>query len=211
MAELTIVCVDFDGTIVQHDFPRIGEPLPHAFEVLKELKAAGFRLILWTCRENDGFLINRQFLKDAIEFCEKNGVVFDGHNETPETCEWRPNGGRKAYGHYYIDDRNLGGFPGWEAVRAMLLQGEEWSLRPKKRKKEDVQKLVAEYEGMLSKLAGQFRGDKDPEARAKITKEYAEVVKKLIRTNQWYDAPPPEDLLPYEHLPKSYYKYWNPD
>lgn len=123
MSEKPIVCVDFDGTIVKHSFPKIGEPLPLAFEVLKELKAAGFRLILWTCRENDGFLIDRQFLTEAIEFCKENGVEFEGHNETPENCEFRPNGGRKAYAHYYIDDRNLGGFPGWETVRAMLIEG----------------------------------------------------------------------------------------
>ena len=119
------LCIDFDGTVVEHDFPRIGEPMPLAFEVLKELKEAGYGLILWTCREDDGYKIDRQYLKDAIEFCKENGVEFDGHNETPEECEFRPNGGRKAYASCYIDDRNLGGFPGWDVVRQILLQGKE--------------------------------------------------------------------------------------
>ncbi len=118
-----ICVIDFDGTIVKHDFPRIGEPLPEAFKVMKELKAAGWVLILWTCRENDGHKINRQYLKDAVDFCKENGVEFDGANETPMEFEFRPEGTlrRKVYGNVYIDDRNLGGFPGWAAVRKELL------------------------------------------------------------------------------------------
>lgn len=121
MSRKRIAVIDFDGTIVHHRFPAIGEPMPEAFEVMKELKEAGWMLILWTCRENDGHLIERQFLKDAVEFCKENGVEFDGVNETPMECEFRPNGGRKVYGDVYIDDRNLGGFPGWHAVRKELL------------------------------------------------------------------------------------------
>jgi hypothetical protein len=109
-----ILCIDFDGTIVEHDFPRVGKPMPLAIEVIKELKEAGYVLILWTCREG-------KFLDDAIMFCLENGLKFDGYNETPPEHEFRPEGGRKAYGDYYIDDRNLGGFPGWEAVRMELL------------------------------------------------------------------------------------------
>ena len=112
-----LICIDFDGTIVEHAYPHIGEPLPLAFEVLKELKEKGHILILWTCRENEGYFINKQYLKDAIEFCKKNGVEFDGHNETPKEFDFRDKGGRKAYAECYIDDKNLGGFPGWDVVR----------------------------------------------------------------------------------------------
>lgn len=114
-----VIVVDFDGTIVEHAFPEIGEPLPEAFEVLKELKEAGYALVLWTCREDEGYLIERQFLTKAVEFCRENGVEFDGVNETPLELEFRPEGclRRKAFGHCYIDDRNLGGFPGWATVR----------------------------------------------------------------------------------------------
>jgi len=35
--------IDFDGTLVKHKFPEIGEPMPHAFEVLKDLQRAGGR------------------------------------------------------------------------------------------------------------------------------------------------------------------------
>lgn len=116
--------IDFDGTIVKHEFPKIGPTLPGAFEVMKELKEAGWKLILWTCRENDGYKINRQFLKEAVKFCSENGIEFDSVNEPCMDCEFRPEDGlkRKVYGDVYIDDRNLGGFPGWEAVRKELLR-----------------------------------------------------------------------------------------
>jgi predicted mannosyl-3-phosphoglycerate phosphatase (HAD superfamily) len=117
-----MAAIDFDGTIVKHKFPNIGEPLEDAFEVMKELKEAGWVLILSTCREDEGYKIERQFLKNAVDFCRENGIEFDGVNETPQECEFRPDGGRKVYADVYIDDRNLGGFPGWAAVRKELLR-----------------------------------------------------------------------------------------
>lgn len=120
-----IAVIDFDGTIVEHKFPAVGEPMPEAFEVMRELQLNDWVLILWTCRENDGHKINRQYLKDAVDFCKEHGVEFDGVNETPIEYEFRTEKDclrRKAYGDVYIDDRNLGGFPGWPAVRKELLK-----------------------------------------------------------------------------------------
>lgn len=120
-----ILCVDFDGTIVEHDFPRIGKPMKGAIETLKELKKDGWVLVLWTCRENDGYKIDRQFLKEAVEFCKEQGIEFDGINETPLEHEFRSDGPRrKAYGNIYIDDRNFGGFPGWDVIRKELIEND---------------------------------------------------------------------------------------
>jgi len=118
-----ILAIDFDGTLVEHRYPDIGEPLPGAFETLKDLKAAGHKLILWTCRENTGHLIDKQHLTKAVEFCEMRGVEFDAVNETLPEEEFRPEGclRRKPYAHYYIDDAVIGGFPGWDVIRKELL------------------------------------------------------------------------------------------
>ena len=123
MSRPLIIMVDFDGTIVEHKFPRIGDPLPMAFETLKRLKEAGHKLILWTCREDEGYLISRQFLRDAVEFCRSHGVEFDAVNESIREYEFRPEKGvnRKPYADIMIDDRNFGGFPGWAAVSKVLL------------------------------------------------------------------------------------------
>lgn len=114
-----IICVDFDGTLVEHRYPQIGDPLPGAFETLKDLKAAGHKLILWTCREDVGYNINKRYLTDAVEFCREMGVEFDAINETIEEEEFRPEccKRRKPYAHYYIDDAIPFGFPGWEKIR----------------------------------------------------------------------------------------------
>lgn len=115
---MKLVSIDFDGTIVGHDFPDIGEPLEEAFEVMKELQEAGFGLILNTCRED---CRKRQYLTEAVRFCERNGVVFRSVNVNHRDDDFRDDGGRKVYAHYYIDDRNLGGFKGWAWVRELLL------------------------------------------------------------------------------------------
>lgn len=128
-----VATIDFDGTIVEHRFPKIGKPLPQAFEVMKELKAAGWKLILWTCRENSNRFATRQYLEDAVKFCLENGVEFDAVNEAIRDEDFRDDDFklRKPYAHCHIDDKNFGGFPGWEMVRKILLHKEdlkvEWS------------------------------------------------------------------------------------
>jgi phosphatidylserine/phosphatidylglycerophosphate/cardiolipin synthase-like enzyme len=109
-----LISIDFDGTIVSHHYPEIGEPLDQAFEVMKDLQAAGHRLILNTCREGEQ-------LQEAIAYCRERGIEFVSVNGNRPEDDFREPVGRKVYAHLYIDDRNLGGFPGWEVVREMLM------------------------------------------------------------------------------------------
>ena len=44
------IAVDFDGTIVEHNYPKIGREIPFAVETLKMLAQDGHRLILWSVR-----------------------------------------------------------------------------------------------------------------------------------------------------------------
>ena len=50
MTKPMTIAVDFDGTIVEHKFPAIGNELPFATHTLKTLQEKGHRLILWTYR-----------------------------------------------------------------------------------------------------------------------------------------------------------------
>jgi len=107
------IAVDFDGTIVEHRYPAIGEIKLFAFETLKEFQKRGFILILWTYRVGNE-------LNEAVEFCRSNGIEFYAINKNyPEEIldESTP---RKIDADIFIDDRNLGGFPGWSEVWQMM-------------------------------------------------------------------------------------------
>ena len=121
-----IIAIDFDGTCVEHNYPRIGATIPHAIEVLKELVASGHKLILWTCRENHPTDAQCMFLDDAVQWFQENEIELHGVNCTPvedDFRDWFPNPTtiRKAYADVYIDDRNFGGFPGWLTIRKELV------------------------------------------------------------------------------------------
>ena len=61
------IAVDFDGTIVEHRYPQIGEEKLFAFETLKQLQKLGHSLILWTFRHG-------KELDEAVEYCRKKGT-----------------------------------------------------------------------------------------------------------------------------------------
>ena len=48
---MATIAVDFDGTIVTHEYPKIGTELPFATETLKMLIKDHHKLILWSVRE----------------------------------------------------------------------------------------------------------------------------------------------------------------
>lgn len=107
------VAVDFDGTIVENDYPRIGKPMLFAFETLKAMHEKGFRLILWTVRTG-------KELNEAVEFCRQNGVEFYAVNRNYPEEEIDGEVSRKIEADIFIDDRNIGGFPGWSGVWQIL-------------------------------------------------------------------------------------------
>ena len=93
-----IIGVDFDGTIVKHAYPDIGEPVPYAIDSLKDLAAAGHRILLWTMRDGDR-------LMDALRYLHGEGVELWAANTNPDQS-WSDS--PKAYCHVYIDDAALG-------------------------------------------------------------------------------------------------------
>lgn len=98
-----IIAIDFDGTIADHRYPGTGAEVPGAFRWMRELQAAGAKLILWTMRSDgrDG-----PTLTQAVEFCRQNGVVFYGVNENPDQIDWTSS--PKAYANIYVDDAAFG-------------------------------------------------------------------------------------------------------
>ena len=108
------IAVDFDGTIVEHRYPKIGEEIPFATETLKILAQERHKLILWTVREGE-------LLEEAIEWCRQRGVFLYSVNKDYPEEEKRHNGfSRKLKADLFIDDRNLGGLPDWGIIYQMI-------------------------------------------------------------------------------------------
>ena len=102
-----ILAIDFDGTIVKHRYPKIGDEIPFSIETCKALQAEGHRLILWTFRAGDK-------LTEAVDFCKKRGLEFYAINASyPEEVFEEGITSRKIMADVYIDDRNFGGLPDW--------------------------------------------------------------------------------------------------
>jgi len=112
-----IVAIDFDGTIVEDAYPKIGKPKLFVFETLKKLQEEGHRLILWTYR-------NGSRLEEAVLFCKENGINFYAVNKSYPEEEFDGKISRKINATFFVDDRNIGGFIGWTAVHKLLLNYE---------------------------------------------------------------------------------------
>lgn len=107
------IAIDFDGTIVEDAYPDIGKPMLFAFETMKELQRQRHQLILWTYRSGTE-------LEEAVEFCRENGVEFYAVNQSYPEEQFDVESSRKIHAHVFIDDRIIGGFPGWSKVWQML-------------------------------------------------------------------------------------------
>lgn len=117
------IAVDFDGTIVEHKYPEIGDEIIFATDTLRQLIKDGHRLILWSVREG-------QLLQDAIDWCHERGVDFYAVNKDyPEENGKESNASfsRKIKADIFIDDRNLGGLPDWGQIYQMISNHETWA------------------------------------------------------------------------------------
>ena len=120
------IAVDFDGTIVEHEYPAIGKEKLFAFQTLRELEKLGARLILWTFRAG-------KELDEAVEYCMKNGIEFYAVNKNYPEEIFDDTVSRKIDADIYIDDKNIGGFPGWSEVWQILIPYEQLQMEAEKR------------------------------------------------------------------------------
>ena len=137
-----IIAIDFDGTCVTHEFPKVGEDIG-AVPVLKELIKQGHQLILFTMRSNivnptgdanELHLESGNYLTDALKWFKDNEIPLYGIQTNPTQHTWTTS--PKCYAQLYIDDAALGcplvygnnhvqykerPFVDWDAVREMLI------------------------------------------------------------------------------------------
>ena len=138
-----IIAVDFDGTIVEHRYPEIGEEIPFAVETLKKLVEERHQLVLWSVREG-------KLLDDAVEWCRERGLTFYAVNKDfpEEDVEHNIHFSRKLRVDMFIDDKNVGGLPDWGIIYRIIherktmaqvlgedLEAEEFSAKKKKKRR----------------------------------------------------------------------------
>tara|TARA_Y100000310_G_scaffold226896_1_gene229078 strand:+ start:512 stop:889 length:378 start_codon:yes stop_codon:yes gene_type:complete len=113
-----ILACDFDGTLATYgpgQWPRIGEPQRElnggrVIDRVKQYKANGWQVILWTCRSG-------KYLQDAVDWCANLGLTFDAINKNTESIGEREASSQgvnsvdelspKIYATYYLDDKNV--------------------------------------------------------------------------------------------------------
>ncbi|MDR1652797.1 MAG: hypothetical protein LBS01_03960 [Prevotellaceae bacterium] len=116
-----LIAVDFDGTIVAHEYPQIGKEIPFAIATLKKLRDDGHQLILWSVREG-------RELEEAVKFCRDRGFEFYAVNSNyPEELPPEQMQPRKLMVDLFIDDRNLGGLPDWGVIYRMIASGDPFN------------------------------------------------------------------------------------
>ncbi|MBO7578798.1 MAG: hypothetical protein J6T43_07440 [Prevotella sp.] len=115
------IAVDFDGTIVEHEYPAIGREIPFATETLRMLINDRHQLILWSVREGE-------LLQEAIDWCHERGVDFYAINRDfpEEDVEKNIHFSRKLKVDLFIDDRNVGGLPDWGTIYRMISENKTW-------------------------------------------------------------------------------------
>lgn len=98
-----IICVDFDGTIAETNYPDIISELNNSVYYMKELQKLGHTIIIWTCRSGTSLKLAIDWLKlkdfkpDYVNNQEIN--IVDKHGDV-----------RKLFCDFYLDDRSFPSF-----------------------------------------------------------------------------------------------------
>ena len=113
------IAVDFDGTIAEPIYPKIGQPIYGARTVLRELVAQGHKIILWTCRTGKD-------LEKAVALVERLGVELHAVNANGPGDRYSSH--PKAWADIYIDDAALGApTTRYRTIEGTRFRGIDWS------------------------------------------------------------------------------------
>lgn len=116
------ICVDFDGTLCDFEFPNIGKPKAGAKEALHMFRALGYKVLIYTCRTShwhyDIFggdptqpTLERDRVKEMVEWLDANGIEYD---EVDDGSRGKP------LGAAYIDDKGVRFENNWPQIAAWI-------------------------------------------------------------------------------------------
>lgn len=101
-----IIAVDFEGTCVSKDYPKMGKTIKGAPSTLKKLVKKGHKIILYTLRSHldrnkeTYEVIKSDTLQEAIDWFKKRNI--------PLYALTKKDGQSKLSADIYIDDKSLG-------------------------------------------------------------------------------------------------------
>lgn len=94
------IALDFDGTVVEHDYPYIGKENGNCSEILKRwISEYNVEIVLDTMRGGE-------LLQDALKWFYDRNVPIFSVGKHPLQESWTDS--TKAYALFSIDDRNIG-------------------------------------------------------------------------------------------------------
>jgi hypothetical protein len=107
MNKKLVIAVDFDGTLCEFAFPKIGNQLPYQKELMDtliQMREGGHKLILWTNRGD-----NKKYpvLTEAINWCKEKGLEFDAINQNLPKQKKISGYSPKIMADIYIDDKAI--------------------------------------------------------------------------------------------------------
>lgn len=99
---MTII-LDFDGTCVTNEFPKVGKNIGAEF-VLRRLQERGHKIVLFTARADDpnNEFFPGNYLTDALNWFTEHGISLYGVNNNPDNDKLGYT--RKVTGDIIIDD-----------------------------------------------------------------------------------------------------------
>lgn len=111
------ICVDFDGTLCDHEYPGIGK------EALRLFRRLGYKIMIWTCRtchwHYDVFggdpsqpTLERLHVKEMIAWLDANGIEYD---EVDDGSRGKP------LADFYIDDKGVRFENNWDEIMGFVL------------------------------------------------------------------------------------------
>src|ERR1017187_5307235 len=117
------VSIDFDGTIVDHEYPHIGALKPGAKEALEALRHYGFWIIISSCRTSGMYpevfshtpgqpVAERQCVLDMIKFLDDNGIPYDQIDDGSVG---------KVMADFYVDDKAVRFNDNWRFITQFIL------------------------------------------------------------------------------------------
>lgn len=95
---MAIIAIDFDGTCVTNEFPKVGRDVG-AQKIIRQLVNEGHRIVLFTVRSGDA-------LQDAVDWFDNNNIPLYGINENPDHHSLSNRS--KVFADIYIDDKTIG-------------------------------------------------------------------------------------------------------